>query len=258
MRACLGKLSVRLTGFLTMLVLCLSAALAQAPLASEGSQTDRQLPVRGVIRAANHAAISSEMMARVIETPRIEGDRFSKGDVLIRLDCRRQIAEVEAAEAYMREMELALKSATYLYRQDAGSQYKVDIAQARADRAGADRKSAVARLRFCEIHAPYDGVVSQLSVQEHEIANPGKPLISIVSREAPSLELIVPSMWLTWVKAGVGFDFFVDETQKHYPARVTQIGATVDSVSQTVKLYAAFAAEPSDVLPGMSGTASFE
>ena len=140
----------------------------------------------------------------------------------------------------------------------AGSQYKVDIATARADRAEADRKSAVARLKFCEIHAPYDGVVSKQGIQEYEVANPGKPLMSIISRQAPSLELIVPSVWLTWLKSGTGFSFFADETQRTYNATVTQIGATVDSVSQTVKLYAAFQQAPSDILPGMSGTANFE
>nr|WP_321455480.1 efflux RND transporter periplasmic adaptor subunit [uncultured Cohaesibacter sp.] len=220
-------------------------------------QDNRQLPVRGVVRASYQAAISSEMMARVIAVPFREGDAFSQGDVLVRLDCRKQIADVESAEAFMREMDLALKSAKYLLRQNAGSQYKVDIALARADRAAADRKSALARLKFCEIHAPYDGVVSKLNIQEHEIANPGKPIISIVSRMAPSLELIVPSMWLTWLQVGTGLSFHVDETRKTYPAKVTRIGATVDSVSQTVKLFAAFNVNPQGVLPGMSGSASF-
>ena len=196
-------------------------------------------------------------MARVDLVAFKEGEQFFEGDLLIRLDCKRQLAEWEAADAYKREMELALKSARYLFDNNAGSKFKVDTATARLDRAQADLRALTNRLDQCEIRAPYNGLVTNVGIQEHETSTVGKPLLSIISNNDPSLELIVPSNWLTWIKTGRKFDFHVDETQRTHQCSVTRVSASVDSVSQTVKVFAQFTTTPMDVLPGMSGTANF-
>ncbi len=68
----------------------------------------------------------------------------------------------------------------------------------------------------------------------------------------------VPSTWLTWLKPGAEFQFQVDETDKSYVGVVRRLGAAVDTVSQTIKVFAKFAAPTPDILPGMSGTAQFK
>ena len=218
----------------------------------------QQIPVRGIVRSAQQSSISSELTARVDQIAFREGEQFFKGDLLIRLDCRRLIAEWESAEAFKREMDLALKSATYLLDQRIGSKHKVDTAKARVDRAKAELRAMASRVDQCEIRAPYDGLVANVTVREHEMSNTGKPLVSIVSFNNPRLELIVPSNWLTWLKRDMDFDFSVDETQTTHRATVKRVSATVDSVSQTVKIYAQFKTNPMDILPGMSGTAKFK
>ena len=57
---------------------------------------------------------------------------------------------------------------------------------------------------------------------------------------------------------GREFGFFVDETQSNYAASVERIGAEVDPVSQTIKLYAKLKNIDQRVLAGMSGTAVFQ
>jgi membrane fusion protein, multidrug efflux system len=49
----------------------------------------------------------------------------------------------------------------------------------------------------------------------------------------------------------------VDETRRSYPARVKEIGASVDAASQTIKVIGAFEKLPPEVLAGMSGSAQF-
>ena len=216
------------------------------------------MPVRGVIRSSHEAAISTDLAARINRVAFKEGEKFFKHDLLIELDCRRQQAEWESAKAMQREMELALDSAKYLYRQQAGSTHKVDTATARLDRARADVRAMNSRMDQCEIRAPFDGWVAKVSIHEHEMPTAGKPLISILSNQDPSLELIVPSNWLRWLKTGLQFQFRIDETQTTHRSEVTRIGARVDSVSQTIKIYARFTGHATNILPGMSGTAQFE
>ena len=54
------------------------------------------------------------------------------------------------------------------------------------------------------------------------------------------------------------FTFQLDETGEKVRASVGRIGASVDPVSQSVRLAGEFVSRPPDVLSGMSGTAIFE
>jgi membrane fusion protein (multidrug efflux system) len=216
-----------------------------------------RLPIRGIVRAVNQAAISTDLAAPVTKVAFKEGEAFRKGDILIAFDCRHQRAELAAAEAQRREMTVAYESAVFLEQRKASSRLDVETAHARADKAAADVEGMKARIDHCTILAPYDGRVNEVGIREYEMPGGGKPLLSIIAEGDREIELIVPSVWLSWLKAGAEFDIVIDETRKSYAGVLTRIGAAVDSVSQTIKVSGRFKEVPSDVLPGMSGTASF-
>lgn len=58
--------------------------------------------VRGVLRARNHAVLSSELAGRIVEMPFSDGQTFAKGDVLVRFDCSAYQAQLDAAQAAVR------------------------------------------------------------------------------------------------------------------------------------------------------------
>lgn len=238
--------------------LCLTPSVAKNNASDALKEFSRQMPVRGIVRSSHQADIATDLSARITKVGFKEGEHFFKHDLLIALDCKRLEAEWESAKAMQREMELALKSAQYLKRQQAGSDYKVETAIARLDRAKAEAKAINSRVDQCEIRAPFAGRVAKLGIHEHEMPTAGRPIISILSNEDPTLELIVPSNWLMWLKVGMPFQFTIDETNSSHKSEVARIGASVDSVSQTVKIYARLIDIAPNILPGMSGTAQFE
>lgn len=231
-----------------------------APLAAAAEmpgESATQLPVRGVVRASAEANITSDLPSVVTKIGFKEGERFKKGDVLLSFNCRKQRAELASAEARHREMAIALKSARFLNTRNAGSRQEVETSRARADKAAADAEIIRAQLSRCRIKAPYNGRVAAVDIHAHELPAPGKRLISIVSEQDPEIELIVPSAWLTWLARGTRFRFLIDETGTEHIGVVTRLSAAVDAVSQTIKVFARFESPASDILSGMSGTASF-
>jgi membrane fusion protein, multidrug efflux system len=215
-------------------------------------------PVRGLIRPLDQAAVATDLAARIAAVRFREGEAFRKGDVLIVFDCERQEAELAAASAQHREMKLALESATYLDQKGAVGRFEVEVARARTDKAAADVAALSARIKLCQISAPFDGRVAELSIHAHEIPTPGKPLIALIDETALEIELIVPSHWLRSIAVGAAFKFSVDELDATFSGKLTRIGAAVDPVSQTVKIIGVFDVKPAKVLPGMSGSAVFE
>ncbi len=215
------------------------------------------VPVRGVIRALDQAALSTDLQARVTKLVFREGEAFKKGDLLIAFDCERYKAEAQSADAVYREMRFTLESNQQLEKFRAVGKNDVDISRARVDKADAEARSLKSRLQHCDVFAPYDGRVAELSVNEHEQPQLNKPYMTIVGQSRLQIEVIVPSHWLSWLKPGTALAFQIDETRRDYSARVVRLGAAVDAVSQMVKVIAVFDAAVADVLPGMSGAAQF-
>ena len=154
-------------------------------------------------------------------------------------------------------MQVRLENAEFLKRRKANSRQDVDIARAEVDEAAAKLEAIDAGLAECRVVAPYDGRVTELSVQVHETPNIGAPLLSIAATSKPEIELIVPSHWLNWLSKDQAFEYTIDETGEKHMGKVSRLGAAVDTVSQTIKVFAQFDGATQRVLPGMSGTAKF-
>lgn len=256
------------TGMPEMTRVAIRSALLAAALASacsiavpalagpaETANESNRMPVRGIVRPLNQAAIATEAAMQVSQIHIREAEAFRKGDLLVAFDCERLEAEQAAADALQREMRLAVESSSYLEKRGAIGHLEVEVARARMDKAAAEAQALRARLKQCAVVAPFDGRVTELSIHEHEFPVAGKPFLGLVDETVFEIDLIVPSFLLKSLEPGVAFKFLVDETGRAYDAKVTRLGAAVDPVSQTVKIIAAFDNKDERVLAGMSGTA---
>lgn len=239
-------------------IVILSAFVIQPTLASDFKTDQDSIPVRGVVRAVDQAAFSTDLGTRVVKIEVREGVAFKTGDLLVEFDCRKPRAEAASAEAVHREMRLTLESNVHLEKHQAIGRHDVEISKARVAKAAAEADALKARLDQCRVMAPFDGRVSELGVHVHEVPAPSKPFLAIVGASRLEVELILPSSWLSWLKAGAEFTFAVDETRRSYPMTVSRLGAAVDPVSQMIKVIAVLQPATGEILPGMSGTAMFK
>jgi RND family efflux transporter MFP subunit len=242
-----------LLGGLAFLMMAMAAGLggARHALALDA------MTARGLVRAVSEATISSETAGRIVELPFRPGELFAVGDLLVRFDCAILQAASAGAEADLDAARLMLDSARELTRLKAAGLRDLDLAQSRRDKAAADLDGVRVRLRTCVIRAPFAGAVAERAVNLHEVISPNTPLLRVVDRENVEVELIVPSAWLAWLRPGAAFSFKVDALDRSVPAAVTRLGPSVDPVSQTASVYAAFQGPRTGVLPGMSGSALF-
>lgn len=218
----------------------------------------RTLEARGIVRPLNQSSIAVDIPARVKKLHYREAQSFKAGDILVTFDCERLQAEYAAVEAVHREMKLGLESNTYLDKRGAVGRIDLEISRARVDKADGEARSLAARLKQCSVVAPYDGRITELRINEHEIPQGGQPFISIVDESKFEIDLILPSTALRVLGSGAELTFKIDETGIAYEAEVLRLGAAVDPVSQTVKVIARFKNPDDRVLAGMSGSAVFK
>ncbi len=234
----------------------LSSVIALVLLATSASAAD--MTARGVVRSQVEATIAMDYTARIVRIPVLEGESFLEGDVLIAFDCKRFNAEIAAARANAVAQELVYVNNKRLLSRGAIGANEVKVSQAQAEKARAEHSAAQARTGTCDYRAPFNGKMVQRVAQEHESPAANQPLIKIVDTSRLEVEAIVPSAWLKWMKPGQGLSFHIDETGRAVAGEVVRLGATVDPVSQSLMVYFSLSDQDATILPGMSGTATFD
>ena len=117
----------------------------------------------------------------------------------------------------------------------------------------ADIKAGRVRLSKCVIKAPFSGRIVKRKMGEHQFAQIGKEILSIIDDKNLEIAFIVPSRWITWLKPGYKFVYRVNETGKSYPSKIVQRGAQVDAVSRSVVIIGETLSRYNELVPGMSG-----
>ncbi|MGK0298239.1 MAG: membrane fusion protein (multidrug efflux system) [Gammaproteobacteria bacterium] len=245
---------IRLFAGIFVVIYCFNAYSQEGRMRTEMNNIEN---IRGLIKPQSRAVLSSEISGRISKIMFKSGERFNKNDQLIKFDCSLYNAELASARARFNAEKKRYENNKKLLELNAISDIEVELSMAEMEIAAAEVTIRNIRTNNCLITAPYSGRVIDIVVNEYESVLQDQELISILDDLTLEIELIVPSSWLIFLKNGVGFNFAVDETGKEYPSRIVQIGATVDPVSQTVRLIGEFDMQSKDVLSGMSGTAIF-
>jgi membrane fusion protein, multidrug efflux system len=214
--------------------------------------------VRAVVRSVRNVTIGSELNARIKEMPFRDGDTFVAGDVIVQFDCARTLAELAAAVATLNGRKVAYDSSLKLLSYKAIGSLSVDQAKFEADKAAADVQNLEVKRDSCTITAPFHGRVVEKLAQAHEVAQANQPLLKIVEDGTQEFVLMVPSSWLSKVNMGSKFSIRIDETGETLGATVTQVGGSIDPISQSIRMIAEVSAAKLSLSPGMSGTALFE
>ena len=207
--------------------------------------------------ATREAQLSSAISAEIKHLTLEEGDNFEVGDVVVEFDCQRAEAELRAAQGSVGVADAQLRVQKELQSYNAGGSLNVEIAIAELAIAEARRDMLSAETDACVVSAPFTGRVLEKLVNQYEMTTEGQPMLRVFDDTALQIELIVPSVWLRWLKPGARFDFTVFELEQSVPATVTSIAAAVDPVSQTVDVWGQFDDADPGVLAGMSGRALF-
>lgn len=229
------------------------SAAADTPHAAAAD--DGRIRIQLVSR--DEVEISSQIAGKIASLPWRDGDAFRAGQTLASLDCALYNAQLRKAQAEADAAQQLAQVNTKLAQLHSVGELEVTQASGKAKASAAEVAYMQATVRNCTIAAPFAGRVVKRSAAPDQFVEPGKPLLTIVDTGHLELKMIVPSRWLAWMKPGHPLSVRVDEVGKSYDARVARIGARVDPVTQTVDVTAALVGDMPELLPGMSGWATF-
>ena len=233
-------------------------ALPASPSAQALANTGPSAQQIGVqVVAHTTAQLGAPMAGQLIEFPAADGDAVTAGQVLARFNCAQQEAAFGRAEAEVQKRQDILSTQQSLKALNAYS--KLDFMTAQNDVAVAKAELKLARTAVdnCVVRAPFTGRVAGVPIHNFQFVQAGAPLLDIVDDRDLELELVVPSLWLSWLKIGAEAHVQLSEMHQSYDARITRLSGRVDAASQTIKVYGKIVGSAPSLLPGMSGVALF-
>jgi len=205
---------------------------------SQEGANQRKFPAE--LRGVQRAVLGFETPGTVSAINVGLGDRFSKGQVLARLDPAQQRLTVTASRASVREAEAFLREARLDYERKAAlagtgavSGAVIDAAQSRLAAARAQHAAAQANVSLAQeslgdtaLRAPYSGEVTQRLVEPFQTVAAGQALIEIVGGSA-GLEAVVqvPAPLRERFSTGASAEFSVSGSDTIYSARVTKVAS---------------------------------
>ena len=243
------------------LVAGMSVAIAEPATPAASASVTQSGADEGRIRIQlvprDQVDLSSEIPATIASIPLREGDSFTAGQRLITLDCALYTAQLHKAQAEADAARELWQVDQRLAKLHSVGELEVYQADAKMKESEAEVAYVQATVSKCSIAAPFGGRVLKRFASPLQFVEAGKPLLTIIDTNHLELKMIVPSKWLSRLRRGHPLTVQITEVGKTYPARIVRIGAQVDPVTQTVDVTAALTASAPELLPGMSGWATF-
>jgi RND family efflux transporter MFP subunit len=154
----------------------------------EPGKIEASVSAAGVLASRNTSILSSKIMGKVVELTVSEGDRVSRGTMLMKIESGEIAAQVYQAQAAYDNAKVHYERIKTLFDQQASTQQEMDQATLGFESAKAGLNAAKAMESYTTIQAPISGQIVEKRINLGEMAMPGQPVLKIEDNRALRLE----------------------------------------------------------------------
>ncbi len=234
---------------------------ATAPLEKAASVRSLRVEARTAIDMARlpadvqpnrRAVLAAEVPGVVERIEAHEGQRVSRGELLVAIDTRSLRQALAEAEAVHRQAVADFERAEQLAeRRSITRQQLVDATTGR-DVAAARLENARLQLSKSEVSAPWAGTVAVRRVEVGDYAVPGLPLAELVDTSRLKIRAFAPASDVPFLKVGAPARVVLEGIEgEQAEGTVTRLGAELDPGARTLALEVEVANPGGRWRPGM-------
>jgi len=235
----------------------------------------KNLPIRysttGTVISDNRIEITSRVSGFIQKINAKEGERVTKGKLLVLLDgadVKGAINQAKAAKnkatSSLRDTEIDRLRLESLYKRGAISENEMrkvrlqqKIAKDSLQQALAALKTAQAQQQYIRITSPITGVIVARQKREGDLAVPGAPILTVESGSALLFETYVAESWLGSIKSGDSVHITIDAIDKPLTGTISRIVPSGDPLTRKSQVKITLPIHKG-LLPGMFGRASVQ
>ena len=206
----------------------------------------------GSLRSRQGTMVRAEVAGRVVQIGFRDGQRVSRGQLLVQLDDRLQQAQLQQALAELGIAEANHKRNSELVAQGFISQRGLDesaaavkVAQAKAELA----RATVARLR---VLAPFDGVTGLRNISVGDYLKDGADIVNLEDLSAMYVDFRLPERWQARVQPGQRARVQVEALpDRAFAAVVQAVDPQIDANGRSLNVRGCIDNRRGELRPGM-------
>lgn len=239
------------------------AEIAEVPQASGTrvevariQKTRSQLAVSlpGEVTGSRDALLASPAGGYVEAVLKREGDVVSKGQAIARINTALAVAQQEGLEAQLDQARLELERVQAMgdlasEQQLLGAQTQVRVLEANLDAAKVNTARSV-------VSAPFTGILSQLGVEEGEVASPGSPVARLVNLDPVHITVSVSDRDVGVLEPGMPAAVTVDALGGVFEGTLLRVDPAADLRTRTFLAEIEVANPEGRLKPGMIAMAA--
>ena len=206
----------------------------------------------GSLRSRQGVMMRPEVAGRVKAILFTEGQRVSKGQLLVQLDDQLQAAQVAQAKAEMSIAQANHQRNQELVAQNFISKRSVDESAAALEVAQAKHDLALATLQRLKIVAPFDGVTGLKQVSVGDYLKDGADIVNLEDIDAVLVDFRLPERFQSKIRAGQVAQLSVDALPgRPFSALVQAVDPLIDANGRSVGIRGCIDNRQRQLRPGM-------
>ncbi|MEL6687846.1 MAG: efflux RND transporter periplasmic adaptor subunit [Pseudomonadota bacterium] len=258
----LKPMSLLLSGLLWLVLPMLAMARQPTGVIVESVQSETfvdRLEAVGTLRANESVTISAIVTEQVSYIGFDDGERVTRGQVLVRFEAREEGARIEEAKTSERIAREEMDRAQRLY--DRGALSESVLQTRRRDLALAESQVQTASVQGSDrvIRAPFDGVVGLRQISVGATVRPGDPIVRIDQVDTLNLDFPIPETRLPAIAEGQTIMARASARPgQDFEGTITTLDSFIDPVTRSVLVRAELDNSDGLLRPGMLMTVEIE
>jgi len=206
----------------------------------------------GSLRSDETVIVRPEIAGRVATIHFREGERVTKGDVILKLDESVQRADSDRARANLTLSKSKFERAEDLRTKGFISSQAKDEAENNFRVAQSDAELTEAKLQKMTIRAPFSGTVGLRMVSVGDYVKEGQDIVNLEALDPLKVDFRVPEIFLTQVKDRQSLQITLDALpDKAYDGQVFAINPLIDANGRSIVIRAQVPNKDGRLRPGM-------
>lgn len=198
----------------------------------EVQATGTVVPIQGTL-------LSTELPGTVQSINFESGQDVAIGDILLRLDCRQERAELASANANSQLAQINYARAQKLIASKTISQAEFDISEAEMKKAIAQVEQIKSRIEQKTIRAPFTGSLGIRQVQEGQYLKAGEQVVSLQADELVYVNFYLSQSAYAYLKEGLAVSVSADVLgDSVITGKISAVANKVDVSSRMIEVQA--------------------
>lgn len=198
----------------------------------EVEATGTVVPIQGTL-------LSTQLPGTVQSINFESGQDVAVGNILLRLDCRQERAELASANANSELAQINYARAQKLLASNTISQAEFDINAAETKKANAQVEQIKSRIEQKSIRAPFTGSLGIRQVQEGQYLRAGDPVVSLQANELVYVNFYLSQSAYAYLKEGLAVSVSADVLGDSVIAgKISAVANEVDVSSRMIEVQA--------------------